>query len=80
MACKTNKYKSAFDNVAEYVEENVVSVGQCYFLTFLKSMYIDHVKRKLPNYEDLIEIRDLEERLLASYPRKIMIIYLEKKS
>lgn len=65
----------AYEVVEKFVEENIITQEQSFFLKFLNNMFIEHLKN---NQQDVSNYNfkpyHLKERLLKKYQKKISII------
>ncbi|CAH0731406.1 unnamed protein product, partial [Brenthis ino] len=67
-------HKKAFEELCQFVTNNIIRKNQCYFLSFLKNLFIDFAKSQDINSSTNLEPYNLESRLLEAFPKKISII------
>lgn len=72
-------HAKAFEQVCQFVLENVIEKKQCFFLSFLKSLFIDSAKGEITDISADIEPYSLEKRLLEAFPKKIAVVSMNSK-
>lgn len=73
-------HKQAFQEVCNFVLENIINDKQCFFLSFLKSLFVDCAKNQnIELFTAGMEPHNFDSKLLAEFPRKISIISIKHK-
>lgn len=65
--------------MCRFVSENIVNKQQCYFSSYLKSLYIESPKDQNIDLSANVEPHNLEQRLTRTYPEEITVVSMNNK-
>lgn len=72
-------HKTIFQEICRFVTDNIIKRKQCYYLSFLKTSYIDNAKKIINDPSINVKPHNLANRLLEKFHKKINIVGTHEK-